>query len=940
MPEKDNSNIRVNCPSCGAAYKIPKTTIGKTIQCKKCNNQFKALADMPTDYPLIGKIALEKGLINEKQLKEAWAIKRKLAEEHDKRLSIADILFKKKIISEDVMKRLKIAATRQQDKEFGIIAARDHSVSEEDIDKALSKQAEIFKNTGECVLIGNILTDKKLLTREQVDKMLSEQNRSEELLPNKIPAEPELKSEPEPKTGPEPKSKSGPEEAIKETKASPQPSLADKSTVEDQKATKQENIAPVIEKKPGSSVEGIKDKRFFQIRELDKQFGKIAISKNFSTKDEVAIALKEQLKAYQDTDQKKFLGKILIEKGVLTNEQFTTIMFEQKRFDFVNKKFGEIAIEKGFVRNRDIEKALEEQKNILIKTGEKKLIGEILVSQGAMSEEQCKEITVEQTGESIKKSDEGDTQKVKIKNCDFELTVSKDALSAFLKRDASMPDTLSASDIKKFLLERKIAFGIVDDTLIDGFLKHETLKGKRFKVAEGKPVKLGRKGRIKYFFDTEHLKAGAVNEDGNIDYKDRGEIPHVPAGELLAEKISFIEGEKGIDIYGIPIDIPVIKDVKLKNGQGTEISDDNLKVFAKIEGQPSLAFGGKISVLSDLVIKGDVGLKTGHVEFDGKVKVIGTIQSNFKVKAGSVTAKEIEEAEIITTGDVNVSGGINGATIRAGGNVFAKYITKATIFSFGDVEAQKEIIDSKIENSGTVLVRKGKIISSEIISRKGVEAMDIGTEMSTPCQLKIGVDTHVEKEIKEKEMEITAIENEQNKLIEKVEALKEEEENINIQIAEQAQIQDRSMIKQRSLKEQMDTLKKEGKKEQLADITKSYQELEKNAADADSSINDLFARQDEISDTQANFSGQMKQFDYRVNELRDEKEAILKWSREDKTIPAVKAKGSVYEGCSIFGPNALITLEKTYKNIHIKELRVSDPKEGADWEMKVIIQKS
>ena len=99
---------------------------------------------------------------------------------------------------------------------------------------------------------------------------------------------------------------------------------------------------------------------------------------------------------------------------------------------------------------------MKEQKNLFKETGKKHLIGQILVSQRVMSEDQCKEVMVGQADENLLKSDEGETQQVKINNCDFELTVSKDALSAFIKRDTSMPNTLSVSDIKSFLLEKKI----------------------------------------------------------------------------------------------------------------------------------------------------------------------------------------------------------------------------------------------------------------------------------------------------------------------------------------------------------------------------------------------------------------------------------------------------------------------------------------------------
>ena len=67
----------------------------------------------------------------------------------------------------------------------------------------------------------------------------------------------------------EPKSK--PEEVVKKTKTQKPPVLTDKKPVKDQKTEKPESIGPLTENKPGPSVEGIKDKRFFQIMRVRKR---------------------------------------------------------------------------------------------------------------------------------------------------------------------------------------------------------------------------------------------------------------------------------------------------------------------------------------------------------------------------------------------------------------------------------------------------------------------------------------------------------------------------------------------------------------------------------------------------------------------------------------------------------------------------------------------
>ena len=43
----------------------------------------------------------------------------------------------------------------------------------------------------------------------------------------------------------------------------------------------------------------------------------------------------------------------------------------------------------------------------------------------------------------------------------------------------------------------------------------------------------GKNARVEFFFNTDYLKAGDLSIDGGIDFKDRGEIPHVEEGTVL-----------------------------------------------------------------------------------------------------------------------------------------------------------------------------------------------------------------------------------------------------------------------------------------------------------------------------------------------------------------------------------------------------------------------
>jgi uncharacterized protein (DUF342 family) len=515
------------------------------------------------------------------------------------------------------------------------------------------------------------------------------------------------------------------------------------------------------------------------------------------------------------------------------------------------------------------------------------------------------------------------------------LTVSENGVTAHIRVTGDLPPSTSIKEVKDFLKQRSIKYGIVDDSLIDGFLKHEALQKEGFKIAEGTPAKPGTDASVKYYFDIDYLKIGGAKAGGAIDFKDRGQIPHVKKGDLLAEKTPMIKGQPGIDVYGNPIPAPGTKDMRLRCGGGAELAKDGLKVFAKTHGQPKCSFGGKISVFSEYKISGDVGLETGHIDFDGNVDVAGAIQNGFRVKGGSLKAKEILKADIEVTGDVRVSGGIIGAKIRAQGEVKAKYIENANIEVFGDVIAEKDIIGSEILASGACKALKGKIISSIITAKQGIVAQDIGTQISKPCRLKAGTEDHIEKEVKGIHNAISRRQERLEELRSREQDLEQEEGETHREIAELAQVQDRAMVEQRSLREEAEDLKKKGKKEQLVQAENRVKELDMKIKTADEAMNRLFNRQDQVLADKTDIQNGIKNMEEEIEELNAEKQAIVEYARKQKRVPVVKAIGSILADTIISGAHSSTVLEKTVQNVSVREVKITDPDSERKWEIRV-----
>ena len=66
-----------------------------------------------------------------------------------------------------------------------------------------------------------------------------------------------------------------------------------------------------------------------------------------------------------------------------------------------------------------------------------------------------------------------------------------------------------------------------------------------------------------------------------------------------------------------------------------------------------------------------------------------------------------------------------------------QFINNSKLLCLGDVIIEKEIVDSDIECSGKCVVANGKLISSRITAKMGVQAKNIGTDMSEPNLIKL-----------------------------------------------------------------------------------------------------------------------------------------------------------------------------------------------------------
>ena len=668
--------------------------------------------------------------------------------------------------------------------------------------------------------------------------------------------------------------------------------------------------------------------------------GKLAVKYKFVDEEQIQEALSIQ-KEEQLDGNKTLLGTILVSQGMMSQNQLEFLISIQKVIETrkMDRKFGIIAIKNDFATQEDIDHALMEQKKNYEKTKIVKMIGDILVESNVMTRDQCNAILKKQQRfEEIdtmepETPEMPDTPRASTNDAYFDLTVSEDKLNAFFSINKESAVSFTLQDIKDYLEGKGIKYGIVDDEKISDYLENKEGLDTPLKIAEGKSPDTGTDASINYYFDTDPLKIGTVKNGGAIDFKDRGDIPQVKKGDLLAEKIPAVEGVAGNDVYGRYLTVSKPKDTTLRKGKGTSISEDKLKIYAETDGVPEISAVGKVYVSPRLEISGGVGLKTGHVDFDGKIDVIGAIQSGYRVRGNSLKANEILKAEVEMDGDISVHGGIIGAKIKGGGSISAMYVHESNIDVLGDVLVEKEIIDSKINTSGTCIARNGPILSSKVSAKKGIQAVQIGSEISKPCSLGIGYDEKVKEDIDAIKEIIPVKKQEQMEFHRRIREIENEPGIIEKVIADMAQVQDRAVVKRRKLSEEIEKIKETGDKAQLEGSEVKLPELDLEIENREKKLDSLFKKQDQITTEIDDLKQKIEDSKTEIQDLREKISEIVEWSTSEKGIPEVKVSDVIFADTTIRGIYSSLKLNQNQKSVLIKEDIPKDAGDISDWNL-------
>ncbi len=262
-----------------------------------------------------------------------------------------------------------------------------------------------------------------------------------------------------------------------------------------------------------------------------------------------------------------------------------------------------------------------------------------------------------------------------------EIVVSQDKMKAKLFLTPNFGGkSIELENIQKELNDKGIVFGISPMEEIEAIL--EKCHVSDFLIAKGIEPIPGIDAEFINLTPETVARKPLIDEEGNVDYRELGNIVTVKKDEVLMKRIPPIKGEQGRDVFGQIVEPSGGLDIPFSSDQiGVHVNPENEnELLSSITGQPVVVPNG-IIVTPVLTVK-SVDLSSGNISFDGSVIVLGDVETGMKVRAGeditidgNVSNAQIEcngnlvikgsvtgNSELVADGDISVKGGIHGYT--------------------------------------------------------------------------------------------------------------------------------------------------------------------------------------------------------------------------------------------------------------------------------------
>ena len=324
---------------------------------------------------------------------------------------------------------------------------------------------------------------------------------------------------------------------------------------------------------------------------------------------------------------------------------------------------------------------------------------------------------------------------------DISVKHAPDGMKAFLYvADSPGIEYPTLDELRAALIGHDVTAGIDQDAIVA--MAENKVCNTFIEVARGTAPTAGTPGSIEVLVDVSQKGKPRVLPGGKVDHRDISYVVNVRKGTPLVKHIPPIPGKDGCNIFGKPVMAPAVADQLLSRGKGTVMlpGDPNVLV-ANINGAVVVYPNGKVDVVDDKIISGNIDYSTGNVRFSGNLKVNGTVRAGFEldVEGDCYIGGNVEDAKITSLGDIEVLGGAVGQTkgvLKCAGSLKIRHIANFNVLAGGDILIVEDALHSTISSEGNVKARS--VVGGTVAAWKAIEAETIGTEAEAKTIVDLG----------------------------------------------------------------------------------------------------------------------------------------------------------------------------------------------------------
>lgn len=284
--------------------------------------------------------------------------------------------------------------------------------------------------------------------------------------------------------------------------------------------------------------------------------------------------------------------------------------------------------------------------------------------------------------------------------------------------------------------------------------------------------------------ESEWIAPPDVDDHGVADMMNIHHFSVVEAGTPLMNRVPATEGEAGVDVTGQEMKPEPVNDPGFTtNLTGVEISSEDPNVLlAAVKGHPVVVKNG-VNIDATLHVA-NVDMKTGNITFDGSLEVKGDVAAGMTIDVtGDVCITGNVEGAVIKAGqNIKVGGGIFGLedvdrpdeesieyTIQAGADIEAKFVHLSTLRAGSNIVVKEYMCHSYVKSGKQLLVGhkagKGIVFGGHCEALHYVRMNQLGNESDIPTHVTAGklselsrVYRNLEKELATRSQEATQLE--------------------------------------------------------------------------------------------------------------------------------------------------------------------------------------